>query len=113
MTAASPAFRGQLADVDARWNVIAASVDDRTEEERGLEVGRDERAVVHLTTTSQPLKNDRWRIPKSRYDSVDLYISNDERNKPEYHDIDAPMDNSVRLRLLEHGMSFDTRRAGR
>lgn len=38
MTAASPAFRGQLADVDARWNVIAASVDDRTEEERGLEV---------------------------------------------------------------------------
>lgn len=38
MTAASPAFRGQLADVDARWNVIAASVDDRTEEERGLRV---------------------------------------------------------------------------
>ena len=38
MTAASPAFRGQLADVDARWNVIAASVDDRTEEERGLKV---------------------------------------------------------------------------
>jgi glutamate--cysteine ligase catalytic subunit len=38
LTAASPAFRGQLADVDARWNVIAASVDDRTEEERGLKV---------------------------------------------------------------------------
>lgn len=38
MTAASPAFRGYLADVDARWNVIAASVDDRTEEERGLKV---------------------------------------------------------------------------
>jgi len=38
LTAASPAFRGFLADVDARWNVIAASVDDRTEEERGLKV---------------------------------------------------------------------------
>jgi len=36
LTAASPAFRGYLADVDARWDVIAASVDDRTEEERGL-----------------------------------------------------------------------------
>jgi hypothetical protein len=28
-----------LADVDARWDVIAGSVDDRTEEERGLKVG--------------------------------------------------------------------------
>ncbi|KAK8858883.1 hypothetical protein IAR55_003114 [Kwoniella newhampshirensis] len=88
LTAASPAFRGKLADVDARWNVIAASVDDRTEEERGL----------------KPLKNDRYRIPKSRYDSVDLYISNDERNKPEYHDIDVPVNQAVRKRLIEHGL---------
>lgn len=51
----------------------------------------------------QPLKNDRYRIPKSRYDSVDLYISNDERNLPEYHDIHVPMDESVRQRLLDHG----------
>ena len=39
MTAASPIWRGYLADVDSRWNVIAGSVDDRTEEERGLKVG--------------------------------------------------------------------------
>jgi hypothetical protein len=39
LTACSPAFRGYLADVDARWDVIAGSVDDRTEEERGLKVG--------------------------------------------------------------------------
>lgn len=50
--------------------------------------------------------NDRYRIPKSRYDSVDLYISNDERNKPEYHDIDVPMDGNVRRRLVDHGMSI-------
>ncbi len=37
---------------------------------------------------------------------MDLYISNDERNKPEYHDIDVPMDKSVRQRLLEHGVFF-------
>lgn len=38
LTAASPVWRGYLADVDCRWNVIAGSVDDRTEEERGLKV---------------------------------------------------------------------------
>ena len=36
MTAASPIFKGRLADVDARWDIIAQSVDDRTPAERGL-----------------------------------------------------------------------------
>jgi len=102
LTAASPAYRGFLADVDARWNVIAASVDDRTEEERGVKVGLRGPSVRSMTD-QQPLKNDRYRIPKSRYDSVDLYISTDERNLPEYHDIDVPMDESVRKRLIDHG----------
>jgi glutamate--cysteine ligase catalytic subunit len=52
-----------------------------------------------------PLLNDRYQIPKSRYDSVDLYISNDERNKPEYHDTNVPMDEAVKQRLLDHGTS--------
>jgi glutamate--cysteine ligase catalytic subunit len=38
LTAAAPIYRGYLSDVDCRWNVIAQSVDDRTEEERGLKV---------------------------------------------------------------------------
>jgi len=38
LSAAAPIFRGWLADVDCRWDVIAGSVDDRTEEERGLKV---------------------------------------------------------------------------
>jgi glutamate--cysteine ligase catalytic subunit len=38
LSAGSPVFRGYLTDVDCRWNVISASVDDRTEEERGLKV---------------------------------------------------------------------------
>ena len=38
LTAAAPIYRGYLSDVDCRWNVIAGSVDDRTEEERGLKV---------------------------------------------------------------------------
>lgn len=51
----------------------------------------------------QPLREETYRVPKSRYDSVDLYIANDERNKPEYHDIDVPVNQKVRQRLLEHG----------
>lgn len=38
LTAAAPIFKGFLADVDVRWNVISGAVDDRTEEERGLKV---------------------------------------------------------------------------
>lgn len=88
LTAGAPAFRGRLADVDARWNVIAAAVDDRTEEERGL----------------KPLKENEYRIPKSRYDSVSLYIADDPRNKPEYADISAPINQRVRQELLDNGV---------
>ncbi|KAK7930773.1 hypothetical protein WMY93_007168 [Mugilogobius chulae] len=36
LSAASPFYRGYVSDIDCRWGVISASVDDRTEEERGL-----------------------------------------------------------------------------
>ena len=38
LSAASPLWRGYIADVDCRWDVVSGSVDDRTEEERGLKV---------------------------------------------------------------------------
>ncbi|KAH7916569.1 glutamate-cysteine ligase-domain-containing protein [Hygrophoropsis aurantiaca] len=88
LTAASPIWRGYLADVDCRWNVIAGSVDDRTAEERGL----------------KPLKENKFQIPKSRYDSVDLYISTDWINKPAYNDNVVPYDESIYNRLREHGI---------
>ncbi|KIY74336.1 glutamate-cysteine ligase catalytic subunit [Cylindrobasidium torrendii FP15055 ss-10] len=88
LTAASPIWRGYLADVDCRWNVIAGSVDDRTEEERGL----------------KPLKESRYRIPKSRYDSVDLYIAKDWANRPEYNDTHVPYDEAIFERLQKHGI---------
>ncbi|KAJ3391929.1 hypothetical protein HDU84_005077 [Entophlyctis sp. JEL0112] len=59
LSAGAPIFRGFLADVDCRWDVISASVDDRTEEERGLE----------------PLASSRFQIPKSRYASISTYLS--------------------------------------
>jgi len=59
ITAGAPAYKGYLTDTDCRWDVISGSVDDRTEEERGL----------------KPLKNARFKINKSRYDSIDSYLS--------------------------------------
>jgi glutamate--cysteine ligase catalytic subunit len=88
LTAASPIWRGYLADIDCRWNVIADSTDERTEEESGL----------------KPLKNSRFRIPKRRYDSVDLYISDHWANRPEYNDIYAPYDEAIYNRLRENGI---------
>ena len=88
LSAAAPAYRGLLADADCRWNVIAGSVDDRTPEERGV----------------QPLKHDRFRIPKSRYDSVDCYISDGPLNRREYNDNDMPVDEAIKHRLVDSGM---------
>ncbi|KAG0334938.1 hypothetical protein BG000_007925 [Podila horticola] len=88
LTAAAPIYRGYLSDVDCRWNVIAQSVDDRTEEERGL----------------KPLKNSKFRINKSRYDSIDSYISNDPNNRPEYNDIPLVYDKDVYKKLSDNGI---------
>lgn len=51
----------------------------------------------------QPLEHDRFRIPKSRYDSVDLYISEDWRNRPEYNDQPIVIDECTYNRLRQHG----------
>lgn len=61
LSAASPGYRGFLTESDCRWNVISASVDCRTEEERGI----------------KPLNENQFRILKSRYDSIDSYLSPD------------------------------------
>jgi hypothetical protein len=52
----------------------------------------------------QPLKENQFRIPKSRYDSVDVYISTDSTHRPEYDDIPVPYDEKIFKRLREHGM---------
>ena len=62
MTASAPVFRGYLADVDCRWDIISASVDCRTKEERGEAPPNKEKAKY-------------GPIGKSRYGSVSSYIS--------------------------------------
>ncbi|ODH17932.1 glutamate-cysteine ligase [Paracoccidioides brasiliensis] len=88
LTAATPIYKGFLVDTDVRWNQISNAVDCRTAEEQG----------------EKPLKNDRWRIPKSRYASNSTYISQDPRLRPEYMDPDLVIDEDIKKRLLDGGM---------
>ncbi|EKG20550.1 Glutamate-cysteine ligase catalytic subunit [Macrophomina phaseolina MS6] len=88
LTAATPIYKGFLADTDVRWNQISKSVDCRTAEELG----------------EKPLKNDRWRIPKSRYASNSTYIAQDSRLRREYLDPDLVIDPALKQRLVDGGM---------
>jgi glutamate--cysteine ligase catalytic subunit len=88
LTAATPIYKGFLADTDVRWNQVSRAVDDRTAEELG----------------EQPLQKDRWRIPKSRYASNSTYIAQDPRLRREYLDPDLIVDEKLKERLVEGGM---------
>lgn len=88
LTAATPIYKGFLVDTDVRWNQISRAVDDRTREELG----------------EAPLKNDRWRIPKSRYASNSTYIAQDPRLRSEYLDPDLVVDEKIKQRLIDGGM---------
>uniref|UniRef100_A0A8C1XVY5 Glutamate--cysteine ligase n=1 Tax=Cyprinus carpio TaxID=7962 RepID=A0A8C1XVY5_CYPCA len=85
LSAASPFYRGYVSDIDCRWGVISASVDDRTREERGLE----------------PLKNNKFQIHKSRYDSIDSYLS---CCGEKYNDIELTIDEDINKQLLDAGI---------
>ncbi|KAE8441757.1 Zn finger-containing GTPase- Activating Protein for ARF [Mollisiaceae sp. DMI_Dod_QoI] len=88
LTAATPIYKGFLADTDVRWNQISAAVDDRTPEELG----------------EKPLKHNRWRIPKSRYAPNSTYISEDSRLRKEYLDPNLIFDPDVKQHLMDGGM---------
>jgi len=85
ISAASPIFRGVLADVDTTWAVLSAAVDCRTDEERG----------------EMNLKNDRKIIPKSRWASVSSYLC-DENQK--YNDMKLVVDEASEKTLRDAGM---------
>lgn len=85
ITAGSPIWRGYLSAVDCRWNVISGSVDDRTDEELG----------------TRPLEKDRYRIHKSRYDSIDSYLS---PKGARYNDIELVLDEGIRDELMANGV---------
>ncbi|PFH38557.1 glutamate-cysteine ligase, catalytic subunit domain-containing protein [Besnoitia besnoiti] len=82
LTAATPFLRGLVAATDTRWATIAGSVDCRTPEE--------------LRT-----------IPKSRYGSFSLYISDQpplRDNVEFYNDVPAPVDSRAYEALIAGGV---------
>lgn len=85
LSASSPIWRGYLSDVDCRWNVISGSVDDRTQEELGL----------------KPLNENKFKISKSRYDSIDCYLS---ELGSKFNDINLTKDDELYETLVENGI---------
>lgn len=51
----------------------------------------------------QPLKNNKYRIFKSRYDSIDSYLSS---CGEKYNDIDLTIDEEIYKQLLDAGISL-------
>lgn len=84
-------FKGLITDIDTRWDSIAASVDCRNEEERNPQ-------------------SDKY-IPKSRYESISLYISDYPENLPEYNDYKFPLNQEMmdfaRQKAKELGVEID------
>jgi hypothetical protein len=57
----------------------------------------------------QPLTTNRFRINKSRYDSIDCYISEDAALLPEYNDLDLVYDHAIYDRLRAEGRAHTQR----
>ncbi|XP_069742095.1 glutamate--cysteine ligase catalytic subunit isoform X2 [Narcine bancroftii] len=85
LSAAAPIYRGYVSETDCRWGIISASVDDRTREERGLE----------------PRKHSKYRIRKSRFDSIDSYLS---KCGEKYNDLELTVDDEIYKQLREGGI---------
>jgi glutamate--cysteine ligase catalytic subunit len=106
MTAATPIFKGRLADIDARWTVISQSVDDRTAAERGLVA--DNALPSHVD--ERMAGNGVRLIPKSRYDSISTYIYHCkgepacQRTFAAYNDANCPADEETKELLRREGV---------
>ena len=85
ITAAAPIYRGYLSELDNSYYVLGEGSDDRTAEERGL----------------KPLKLDKYRINKLRWDSVDCYLTPEAE---EYNDIHLHYDEKLYDHLIEEGI---------
>uniref|UniRef100_H2Z548 Glutamate--cysteine ligase n=1 Tax=Ciona savignyi TaxID=51511 RepID=H2Z548_CIOSA len=102
LSAASPLYKGYISDIDARWQVIAASVDDRTNEEMGNEPLKNNNNV-HGSHMKIAHANSKVLhvIQKSRYDSIDSFLSS---NSKIFNDINLEVDEEVKSTLLNAGI---------
>lgn len=80
LTRATPMAQGKLLSTETRWDMLVFSVDCRTDEERGCKFN-----------VSGEKQENKGKVPKSRYSSIDMYISQEEANLPYYNDINPPL----------------------
>ena len=93
LTAGCPILKGRLADTDVRWDVIAASVDDRTPLERGVIDAPNNKNEGDLDRGGTVNGPGATPVAKSRYDAIDLFISNSGHANPtKYNDVEAEID---------------------
>eukprot|EP01029_Cantina_marsupialis_P031641 TRINITY_DN916_c0_g2_i1.p1 TRINITY_DN916_c0_g2~~TRINITY_DN916_c0_g2_i1.p1 ORF type:complete len:736 (+),score=258.37 TRINITY_DN916_c0_g2_i1:37-2244(+) len=100
LTAASPIWKGMLADTDTRWTVISEAVDCRTPKERGLNGLAEWQKHVPL----EEIRNGERKIEKSRYDSIDHFIAESPFRKPHHNDIESEIDEDTLRTLKEAGI---------
>ncbi|KAI5951492.1 GSH1 [Candida jiufengensis] len=133
LSGAAPIFKGYLVNQDVRWNVICGAVDDRTFIEKfeepyenynlfgGLDIDSKKNLQINnhgvnkngdlqdlFTKDGKPIQ----KIPKSRYDSVDNYLSDFKYDtnyyKDEYNDLNAPRNEKVfKILTTEKSKFFD------
>lgn len=94
LTAATPIFRGHLSGVDVRWGVVSASVDDRTEAERGVKPSAS-------AEDSNLAGGGVRELSKSRYDSISCYIH---PSSSALNDIACEVDPEFQSMLLSKGV---------
>lgn len=63
--------------------------------------------VWNVFLSFQPLKNDKYRIFKSRYDSIDSYLSS---CGEKYNDIDLTIDEEINKQLLDAGIHSERKK---
>jgi len=106
LSAATPILKGHLADTDVRWATIAASVDDRTMQERGLDLC----SVKNKGHTQWMAGGGARPLPKSRYESISCYICNCKHgqdptsNLDKYNDVHCPIDEASYATLRAGGV---------
>ena len=116
LTAATPVLHGRIADTDVRWDTIAASVDDRTAEERGEDTpprGEAEGAAAAAAADGGSWSEEdramlagrgRRYLPKSRYDSISVYLADCVDCHDKYQDLDPPVATGALPMLLDAGV---------
>lgn len=90
---ASPVAQGRLLSTETRWDILNFAADCRTDEERGCKF---------IVSGDIPKKS---AIPKSRFSSIDCFISEKERNIAAYSDIEFPIHHDSYESLIKNGVN--------